>query len=593
MLKKILHSADFCVIGGGIAGICAALAAARGGAKTVLMHDRPTLGGNASTEVRMWICGARGENNRETGIIEEILLESLYKNPDKSHYLFDCVLFEKICAEPNITLLLNTSCLDAETDGNKIKSITGWQLTTQTFHTVEAKLFSDCSGDSILAPLTGADFRFGREAASEFGEEFGIEIADRKTMGISCLIQAKREDKKSEYIPPAFAKKIPPEVIGRRMPKLNKTSENFWYLEYGGEMDCIADAEVIRDELLAIATGVWDYIKNSGKIEGAEYWKLDFLGFLPAKRESRRMVGKLLVTQNDIMAGGRFGDTVAFGGWGLDDHDPGGFYHNGAANADYKTPSPYGIPYRALYSVNIENLFFAGRNISMTHAAMSSTRVMATCGVVGEAVGTAAAIAVRDGLTPHGVYENRLGELQEMLMYNDCFLPGFRRNPDAKALAASLAAKGVTGEIENLRNGIDRNNHTYGDAEQGCFVRAGEKIVYSMERNIRINEVRITFDSDLNRLTLPGDKNERNHVTRANTLPDSPTTHLPKTLVREYEVGLILDGGKEEVIRHEENNRKRTVIIPVNREARGVYLRPVSRWLSDDETIHIFSFEFN
>jgi hypothetical protein len=254
MLKKILHSADFCVIGGGIAGICAALAAARGGAKTVLMHDRPTLGGNASTEVRMWICGARGENNRETGIIEEILLESLYKNPDKSHYLFDCVLFEKICAEPNITLLLNTSCLDAETDGNKIQSITGWQLTTHTFHTVEAKLFSDCSGDSILAPLTGADFRFGREAASEFGEEFGIEIADRKTMGISCLIQAKREDKKSEYIPPAFAKKIPPEVIGRRMPKLNKTSEIFWYLEYGGEMDCIADAEVIKDELLAIAT---------------------------------------------------------------------------------------------------------------------------------------------------------------------------------------------------------------------------------------------------------------------------------------------------------------------------------------------------
>lgn len=592
MLDTINHSVDFCVVGGGMAGVCAAIAAARSGVKTLLMHERPVLGGNASSEVRMWICGAHGENNRETGIIEEIALESLYLNPDKSHYLFDCILFDKVTSEPNLTLLLNCSCMDAETENNRIVSVTGWQSTTQSFHKVEAKLFADCSGDSILAPLCNAEFRIGREAASEFGEKVSVEVADRKTMGISCLIQARKEKTPSKFTAPSWAMRPTEEQLTHRRPNLNKTSENFWYLELGGELDCISDAENIRNKLLALALGMWDYIKNSGTVEGAEYWKLDFLGFLPAKRESRRMLGEYLMNSNDIRSGGRFHDTVAFGGWGLDDHDPRGFFGTSTPNTDERTPSPYGIPYRCLYSKNITNLFFAGRNISMTHSAMSSARVMATCALLGEAVGTAAGIAAKYGLTPHGVYEEKLDKLQQSLMYADCFLPYFSRRISDTVKEASLACSGlIGGSIENLRNGIDRNHAIYGE-EMGCTVLAGSKIVYKLASPSFVRSVRVTFDSDLDRVTLPGDKHERTKITRANILPDSPSTHLPTTLVEEYQLWAELDDGTMKLICHNTKNRKRTVWLSVSECVRSLTLIPIKRWYSDGGEIHIFSFDF-
>ncbi|MEE1223733.1 MAG: FAD-dependent oxidoreductase, partial [Clostridia bacterium] len=158
---------------------------------------------------------------------------------------------------------------------------------------------------------------------------------------------------------------------------------------------------------MSLASGTWDYIKNSGKFN-SENWELDFLGFLPGKRESRRMCGEYMITQRDISDGKVFEDEVAYGGWPLDDHFPGGFYHKGVPNTNYKTPAPYSLPYRALYSENVENLFFAGRNISMTHMAMSSIRVMATCALLGEAVGKAVAIAVKNSITPHDVYCSKL-----------------------------------------------------------------------------------------------------------------------------------------------------------------------------------------
>ena len=164
-MQHKIHKVDLCVVGGGLAGMCAAIAAARHGAKVALMQDRPVLGGNASSEVRMWICGAHGENNRETGIIEEIMLENRYRNPLRNFSIWDSILYEKVRFEPNITLLLNCSCTDATVDDDRIRSVTGWQLTTQTWHTVEADLFADCSGDSILAPLTGAEFRMGARRA--------------------------------------------------------------------------------------------------------------------------------------------------------------------------------------------------------------------------------------------------------------------------------------------------------------------------------------------------------------------------------------------------------------------------------------------
>jgi hypothetical protein len=428
-MKEITHKTDLCVVGGGLAGMSAAISAARRGAKVVLMQDRPVLGGNASSEVRMWIsgAGAHGENNLETGIVEEIELENLYRNPNTSYSIWDSILYEKVKYQDNITLLLNCSCNSATMDGNRIKSVRGWQLTTETWHTVEAKLFADCSGDSILAPLTGAEYRVGREASSEFNESIQPKQADKKTMGMSCLIQARETDRPQTYIPPKWAYKYPTEEdLPHRGHDIKSWSSNFWWIELGGEQDSIHDTEEIRDELLKVAFGVWDHIKNYGD-HGAENWVLDWVGFLPGKRESRRYVGDYIMNQNDVEAEGRFDDLVAYGGWSMDDHHPGGMNYPGVPTIFHPAPCPFGIPYRSLYSKNIDNLYFAGRNISVTHAALSATRVMATCATLGQAVGTAAAIAVRDDLSPRGVYENRIKELQQMLMDDDCYLPWHKR----------------------------------------------------------------------------------------------------------------------------------------------------------------------
>ena len=204
-MNRIIHQVDLCVVGGGLAGMCAAITAARRGIHVALVHDRPVLGGNASSEVRMWVCGARGDNNRETGIIEELLLENRWRNPMRNYSLWDSILYEKVRFEENILPILNCSVNGLEMDGSRIKSVTGWQLTTQTWHTVEAGLFADCSGDSILAPLSGAEFRIGREASREFNEDIEPEEADCKTMGMSCLIQARETDTDQPFIPPAWA----------------------------------------------------------------------------------------------------------------------------------------------------------------------------------------------------------------------------------------------------------------------------------------------------------------------------------------------------------------------------------------------------
>jgi len=589
-LNKVTMDAQFCVVGGGLAGLCAAVAAARHGTKTVLMQERPMLGGNASSEIRMWVCGAQGENNRETGLIEELQLSNLHYNPYKIYSLWDAQMYALAKAEPNLTLLLNTSCMDAEMDGSRIVSVTGWQMTTQRFVTVRADYFADCSGDSILAPLTGADFRVGREAAAEFGEETMAKEADAKTMGMSCLLQGRKMDHPVEFRAPEWAKKLTADDLRRRRPNLERSSENFWYLELGGDRDSIGDTEEVRDELVALAYGMWDAYKNSGQFPEAEYWQLDFLGFLPGKRESRRMLGDVMMTQQDVAAGGEFPDTVAFGGWPLDDHDPRGFYNPGKANLSVQSKSPYGIPYRALYSRNIDNLLFAGRNVSMTHAAMSSSRVMATCAIVGQAAGTAAAVAAKYGTTPRGVYENHLRELQETLMYDDCFLPGFSRTVSDAALSAELSCDdAVAGDILNLRNGIDRNNHTYGEGEQGFTMGVGASVEYHMDKAVEVSRVRVVFDSDLDRVTLPGDRCEQQHSMRASVKPDSPVMTMPKTLAKVYSLEVETENGWEGVI-FETENLRRLITLPVCRSVTGIRLTVMETWGA--ENVHIMSFDF-
>lgn len=591
MLNRKTIKTDLCVVGGGMAGLCAAIAAARDGAKVVLMHERPVLGGNASSEIRMWICGADGDNNRETGIVEEIALENYYRNPTKNYYIWDTVLYDFVIREENITLLLNCTCMDARCEnGNykhnrntKIISVTGYQMTTQTFYEVYADNFADCSGDSILAPLCGAEFKIGRESADEFGEDTHVKKHDSLTMGNSCLIQGRETDRSISFIPPKWSTKLTDADFEERCPDIYNSYENFWYLELGGNRDTIADSEDITKELIPLAVGAWDYIKNSGGFD-ADKWDLEFLGFLPGKRESRRMTGEYIITERDIVNNRMFDDTIAYGGWPLDDHFPDGFYHKGTPNTNITTPAPYCIPYRAMYSKNVENLFFAGRNISMTHMAMSSIRVMMTCAVMGQAVGTAASVAHKFGLTPHEVYLNKLELLQNTLLDNDCFLPDKRRE-----VSVLCRQNGIINGNASLNNGEDRPHRIYGS---GCGVKVvnNTPLEYKFDKPEYIASVHITFDSDLNRQTLPGDKCERYHSMRCNILNDSPQFYVPATLCRKFSLECDTESGTITVLK-EENNLKRAYNVNMNAKVKGIRLTTQTNWGGTDKTT-VFSFDF-
>jgi len=606
MLKTNTLQCDLCVVGGGMAGIAAAISAAREGLQVVLMHERPVLGGNASSEIRMWICGAKGKDNKETGILEEITLENFYRNPTKSYAIWDTVLYDFVRREKNITLLLNCTCMDARVEkgdfsygrDTRIKTITGYQMTTQRFYEVEAKFFCDCSGDSILAPLTGAEFRIGREeeASSDTGET--MTLKDTMTMGMSCLPYGRETDRNIKFIAPEWSTKLTEKDFENRTPNIYDDTENFWYLELGGDRDSIGDTETLRDELIPLALGTWDYIKNSGKFN-SEKWDLDFLGFLPGKRESRRMCGEYMITQNDVLSGRVFEDEIAYGGWPIDDHFPGGFYHRGVPNTDFKTPAPYSIPYRALYSKNVENLYFAGRNISMTHTAMSSIRVMATCALLGEAVGKAASIAVKNACTPHDVYLGHLDTLQELLLNEDCFLPSRTRVVSDACHKAVLKTSNDTHTLKHvsqkainaLRNGQDRAHRIYGTDETNCYYKAPiqSEISYEFEETL-VSSVHLVFSSDLNRDTLPGSECERHHTTRACHKLDSPLMHMPKTLCKEFKLIGELKGQQVELL-HVTDNRKRSYHLELNRKFDKLILIPLDTW-GDTEEVTVISFDF-
>ncbi|MBT3296396.1 MAG: FAD-dependent oxidoreductase [Verrucomicrobia bacterium] len=573
-MRHTRHKVDLCVVGGGIAGICAAIAAARNGAKVALMHDRPVLGGNASSEIRMWICGAHGKDMRETGILEEIELENLHLNPTPTYAMWDAVLYQMVRFEPNITLLLNCSCHAAETEHDALTSVTGWQLTTETTHTVEAALFADCSGDSILAHLAGAEYRIGREASSEFDEDIMPPEADKKTMGMSCLIQGREMDTPQPFVRPEWANYYASEadLLHRGIGM----GTNFWWIELGGEYDSIHDSEMLRDMLLKVSYGVWDLLKNRSKhSEAFTNYCLDWVGHLPGKRESRRCVGDHIITQNDVRAEGKFDDLVAYGGWSMDDHHPGGVATTEKPTIFHPAPSPYGIPYRALYSRNIDNLFFAGRNISATHAAMSSTRVMATCALMGQAVGTAAALATTHRCTPRAVYETHLSALQQQLMQDDCYLPWHARAVDDVARAATLSAQ--SGDPEPLRNGMDRPVAECRNAWSGT---PGQWIEYRFDAPTRLTTTRLVFDSDLNREL----KNMPCIYKRG-----QPQRRTPQTLVRSFRIDALSGEGRWRTVVEVEDNHQRLVTLDLDLEASAIRLIPLSTWGA--ATVNIFAWD--
>lgn len=598
-LKSMVHKVDVCVIGGGIGGMFAAISAARNGAKVALMHDRPVLGGNASSEIRMWISGAgtRVRDLQETGLMEELLLENMYRNPKRNYSIWDTILYEKVRFEPNIEMILNCSCCDAEMKGNTIVSIAGFQLTTYTWHIVEAKIFIDCSGDSILAPLTGAEYRVGRESADEFNEEFGLEKADSYTMGMSLLIQARETDHPVSYNPPSWAYTFKTDEEMHNKPhNIYAVNTNFYWVELGGLQDSIADTETIRDELLKIAFGVWDHIKNWGD-HGAENWELEWVGFLPGKRESRRYVGDYTLTQNDVETCPKFEDTVAYGGWQIDNHLPGGFFMDGNKGGHLqkrRLSEPYGIPYRCLYSVNIENLMCAGRNISATHIGISTSRVIGTVGVLGQAAGTAAAIAVRYGMSPRGAGEY-IKEIQTQLMEDDCFLPGFKREISPLSKQAKLSCD--YGDCSALHNGMERR--IWGN-DNGYYGKTNKTITYTFDKPVHIRQFRLIVDSDLNRECTDGNPDGLN----TSSVLFYPLSHngttfgFPSCLLKSFRIEARTANGSWETVYETNSNHQRMIREKLDVTTDAIRLIPLSTYYSEKKyedygssSVHIFAFE--
>ncbi len=559
MMREKEFFVDFCVIGGGMAGLSASIAAARHGIKVALLNDRPVLGGNASSEIRMWICGAHGENNHETGIIEEFLLENSWRNTYPSYSIWDSILYEKARYQENLELFLNTYVDKVYPDWGKksdspcILAIEGSQMTTETRIKVNAKLFADCTGDGMIGALAGAEFRIGREARNEFGESIAPVQADDKTMGLSCLIQARETNRSQKFIPPVWAYKY---MTDADLPKREHTvsgDQNFWWLELGGMQDTIHDTEELRDELLKIAFGTWDHIKNHGD-HGADRWALDWVGFLPGKRESRRFVGDYILNQNDVLLEGRhFNDIVGYGGWTMDDHFPEGFHYNEAGTIWHPAPSPYGIPFRSLYSKNISNLMFAGRDISATHCALSSTRVMATCSTLGQAIGVAASIAIKSNLLPRDISNSKIPELQQTLMDDDCYLPFNRRTINALTASAKLFSNASDPEL--LRNGYDRQIGTSRNSWDG---KVGDWILFDFGKTIKLDTLRFVFDSNLSRTT-------HNMVSYYTMSPQDFI--VPLELVRSFKIEAFLESAVGNIwkeVFHISENHQRLVKVKLD-----------------------------
>ncbi|MBI3973017.1 MAG: FAD-dependent oxidoreductase [Chloroflexi bacterium] len=460
-LARRSHRYDLVVVGGGMAGCAAAITAARRGVRTALVQDRPVLGGNGSKEIRVWLLGANGGGNnayfRETGLMEELRLENLYRNPEGNAEIWDTVLLERVLTQDHLDIFLNTIITDVATeptmpagqeDSRRITRVSGYTLASELRHTFEAPLFVDATGDGTVALLAGATYRTGREASREFGETLAPEAAEPYVLGGTIMFQAKDTGKPVRFVPPSWAHRFAEDDLRHRRHSSWQAGIQYWWIEHGGAGDTIHDNEAVKFELLRILYGIWDHLKNGEEHRhDTETQTLEWAGVLPGKRESRRFMGDYLLTERDILEQVDQPDRIAYGGWNIDHHPPHGFWAKDEPPAyHFHQPGIYSIPYRSLYARDVANLFLAGRHISTSHVAMCSTRVMLTCAQGGEAVGAAAARCLRLETTPRGLYEGgHVAGVQQDLLKDDHYIIGVRNDDPADlarhaAVAASSAA---------------------------------------------------------------------------------------------------------------------------------------------------------
>ena len=399
---------------------------------------------------------------REGGIIEEIRLDDAVNNPHRAYELFDLLLYDKCMSEPNLTLLLDSSVFRAEVADGRIERAFVRCDKTEHIYRVKAHVYCDCTGDSRLALEAGAEMRWGRESRSEFGESLALETGDRKTQGSSILFTARKHDSPIPFTPPTWARKVSAEDLKHRNVGRYNYEYGFWWIELGGMYDTIKDNERLRHELLSVVLGVWDYIKNSGDRPDSANWAMETIGMIPGKRESRRVMGDLLQTQQLLEGGWRERDDgVSIGGWNFDDHPPEGFdASNERPFRAVRMDEAYNIAFESLYSKDISNLMMAGRNISNSHVAFTSTRVMATCACIGQGVGTGAAMCAARNIAPRQLRREHMGELQQTLLRDDQSIREIR-NEDRNDLArrAVVTASGVHdgGDSQHVIDGVVRD----------------------------------------------------------------------------------------------------------------------------------------
>ncbi len=435
---------DFVVVGGGMAGCCAAVSAARQGLKVALIQNRPVLGGNNSSEVRVGLSGLIIHNSysRLGNLVNEIgpvghwnlyeakrnpdserskrIIKVLTENPEKMEHnagpasnYGDERKQSIIEGEKNISLFLNMHVFEAATKKDKIVSITAKNITTGEEHQFKGKVFADCTGDGNLGFLAGADYRMGRESKSETGEIRAPEEADNLVMGTS--VQWNSEEGETEsYFPEC------PWAVQFNENTCHKLTKGDWNWETGFYSDQINDIEKIKDHAYRVVYGNWDYLKNKAKFKDKFAKRsLSWMAYIGGKRESRRLMGDVILKEQDILNKTKFPDGAVTTTWGIDLHYP---IENKLgvepylSRADIKKIEPCEIPYRCLYSRNVNNLFMAGRNISVTHVALGTVRVMRTTGMMGEVVGMAATICIQEDCSPREVYSNNLDLLKSYLV---------------------------------------------------------------------------------------------------------------------------------------------------------------------------------
>ena len=559
--KKVKNAEyDVVVIGGGMSGICAALAAAGHGARTALVHDRHVLGGNASSEIRMHICGA-SENLakpdlEESGILHEIMLDNKSRNDYYNFSIWDMVLFSTVKRQKNLTVYLSTAMESCEMgEGSTIRSIDAYQLTTETHWKISGKVFIDCTGNATLGYYAEAEFRTGSEGRDEFGEPDAPGQPNKERMGNTLLFKAVDRGHPVAFKKPDFARTFTEEELKYRthsavhgaqikgevdkayvrMTSFSTSSVDYgyWWIELPGETDDIIDEyEQIRDELVSCIYGIWDHLKNGGD-HGAENYDLEWVGMLPGSREGRRLIGDYILNENDILSNRQFEDAVAYGGWPMDIHTAKGLYDfDELPSRVISFDGAYTIPYRSYYSKNISNLMMAGRDISASKMAMGSTRVMGTCAVGGQAVGTAAALCIKYDCDPRGAQEH-MRELQQMLLKDDAYIPGIW-NEDPKDLArrakvtATSAREGCP--PENVINGISRDE----DGHRNLWISGkgrteGEMLTLHLADRQPVSEVHLTFDSNFHypiKITLSRKRQAQQRI------------GVPPELIRDYTVTL-------------------------------------------------------